>query len=218
MPNYITIIFRILFANVILLFGCGLEPLIEHYSEEITSNMISDYQYILKAPVEEENGEKMELYTLDTWYQLGKTNISVSFMGISENSTFYQDLELPENEDEIIVTKPLAQKLNLKLGDTLTFTDDYYEKDYTLTVSGIYDDKSSLGAFMKLENLNRLLDQDADSFNCYISNEKLDIDELYLAKYITRADMVGAASQMMKSFNMVIQFVNIFSIVIYMCF
>ena len=75
--------------------------------------------YILKAPVEEENGEKMELYTLDTWYQLGKTNISVSFMGISENSTFYQDLELPENEDEIIVTKPLAQKLNLKLGDLL---------------------------------------------------------------------------------------------------
>ena len=214
--SYLILFFGIFLASFLLMFGMGLEPLINHYVEEIDDTLPYEYQYILKAPVEEENGEKMELYTLDTWYQLGKTNISVSFMGISENSTFYQDLELPENEDEIIVTKPLAQKLNLKLGDTLTFTDDYYEKDYTLTVSDIYDDKSSLGAFMKRENLNRLLDQDADSFNCYISNEKLDIDELYLAKYITRADMVGAASQMMKSFNMVIQFVNIFSIVIYM--
>lgn len=214
--SYLILFFGIFLASFLLMFGIGLEPLINHYVEEIDDTLPYEYQYILKAPVEAENGEKMELYTLETWYQLGKTNIDVSFMGVSENSTFFQNLELPEKEDEIIVTKPLAQKLNIKEGDTLVFTDDYYEKEYRLTVCGIYDYKSSLGVFMKQENLNRLLENDPDTFNCYISNEKLDIDEMYLAKYITRADMVGAADQMMQSFEMVIQFINIFSIVIYM--
>ena len=32
------------------------------------------------------------MYTLKTWHQLGETNIDVSFMGISENSEFFNFL------------------------------------------------------------------------------------------------------------------------------
>lgn len=214
--SYLILFFGIFLASFLLMFGIGLEPLITHYVDEIDDTLPYEYQYILKAPVELEDGEKMELYTLKTWYELGESNIDISFMGISENSEFFQELELPENDDEIIVTTPLAKKLNLSIGDTLVFEDEYYEKEYTLTVCGTYEYNSSLGVFISQENLNRLLEQDIDTFNCYISNEKLDVDEMYLAKYITRADMIGAAEQMMKSFNVVIQFINIFSVVIYM--
>lgn len=214
--SYLILFFGIFLASFLLMFGIGLKPLINHYVDEIDDTLPYEYQYILKAPVEIDAGEKMELYTLKTWYELGESNIDISFMGISENSTFFSDLELPKKENEIIVTTPFAKKMNLSIGDTLVFEDDYYEKKYTLTICGIYEYNSNLGVFMSQEHLNHLLEQNIDTFNCYISNEKLDIDEMYLAKYITRADMIGAADQMMESFHVVMQFINLFSVVIYM--
>ncbi len=214
--SYLVLFLGIFLSSFLLMFGIGLDPLINHYVDEIDDTLPYEYQYVLKTPIEVDNGEKMEIYTLGTWYKLGKTDINVSFMGVSENSTIFENIELPEKENEINVTKPLAQKLNIKIGDELIFKDDYYEKEYTLKVSGISDYSSSLSAFMKQESLNKLLDYNPDAFNCYVSNESLDIDEMYLAKYITRADMVGAAKQMMQSFESVIQFINIFSIIIYM--
>lgn len=214
--SYLILFLGIFLASFLLMFGIGLEPLMNHYTEEIDKTLPYEYQYILKAPVESEAGEKLEIYTLETYYDLGKMDIDVSFMGICENSDFFKDLELPEKKNEIIVTTPLAKKLNITTGDTLVFTDDYYEKEYTLTVCGIYDYNSSLSVFMKQENLNRLLENEEDTFNCYISNEKLDIDTMYVAKYITRADMIGAAKQMMDSFAVIIQLINIFSVAIYM--
>lgn len=50
LPNYITIVIGILFANFILMFGFMFEPMLDHFQEQITSNMIADYQYLLKAP------------------------------------------------------------------------------------------------------------------------------------------------------------------------
>lgn len=52
MSNYITIVVGIFLANVILLFGLAMPLLLDKYQEEITSNMICEYQYILKAPAE----------------------------------------------------------------------------------------------------------------------------------------------------------------------
>ena len=47
MPNYVTIIIGVLFANFLLLFGFMFGPLLDHYQEEITSNLICQYQYCL---------------------------------------------------------------------------------------------------------------------------------------------------------------------------
>lgn len=65
------------------------------------------------------------------------------------------------------------------------------------------------------EILNELLEKDDDYFNAYVSNEEMDIDERFLAKTITRNDMKGAASQMIDSFNVVIDVIKYFSILIY---
>ena len=38
------------------------EPMLDHFQDQITSNMIADYQYLLKAPQETEN-EEAEKYS-----------------------------------------------------------------------------------------------------------------------------------------------------------
>lgn len=214
--SYLILFIGIFISSFLLMFGMGLQPLIDHYVEEIDDSLTYEYQYVLKAPVEIEDAENLLSYSLKTWYAFGKTDMDVSFMGISEDSEFFKDIELSDSEDEITITEPLANKMNLEVGDEVTFKDDYYDKEYTLKVARICDYKGSLTVFMKREHLNRMLGNEADAFNSYLSNEKLDIDDMYLAKYVTRADMVSAADQMMKSFKGVMQLVNIFSVGIYM--
>lgn len=87
---------------------------------------------------------------------------------------------------------------------------------YSLKIAYICEYKGSLTAFVKRDELNRILGNPQGTYNSYISNEKLEIEEEYLAKYVTRADMVGAAKELMKSFEGVMQIINIFSVVIYM--
>lgn len=214
--SYIILFIGIFISSFLLMFGMGLDPLIDNYVDEIDDSVTYDYQYILKLPIEIENAEKLQIYNLKTWFELGQMDMRVSFMGISDKTEFFDTITLQENVNEITISKPLADKLNLEVGDEVEFKDEYYEKEYTLKISNISDYKGTLTVFMKMELLNELLGNDVNEFNAYISNEKLDIEEAYVAKYITRADMVSSAKEMMKSFEGVLEIVNIFSIIIYM--
>ena len=62
----------------------------------------------------------------------------------------------------------------------------------------------------------KLLGADAEDFNCLVSDEKLTIDEAYLAKYLTRSDIIGATGQLMDMFDTVLKVFSISSVVIYM--
>jgi len=213
--SYLILFIGVFISSFLLMFGIGLGPLIDHYVDEVDDSISYEYQYILKEPIEIENAEKLQTYSLKTYYKLGKTDISVSFMGISDDSKYFEDIALHQDKNHITVTKPLAEKLNLDIGDEIIFKDDYFDKEYTLTVSDIYDYKGTLSVFMKRENLNKLLEYDVNSFNSYLSDQKLNIDDNHITKMITRSDLVGATDQMMESFNSVIKFINIFSVGVY---
>lgn len=213
---YLILFTGIFLSSFLLMFGIGMTPLIEHYVDEIDDTLPYEYQYILKAPVENNVGEKMEVYELKAWYDMAGRNISISAMGIEKDSTIFDMVNLPDKKDEAVFTAPFAQKFNLKVGDTYVLKNNYYGKEYRIKVKEICDYNSSLGIFMRRDLLNELLEQDKETYNSYVSNEKLDIDEEYLTKYITRADLVGASKEMMKSFDVVIYMMNIFSVAIYM--
>ncbi|MBR2403821.1 MAG: ABC transporter permease [Lachnospiraceae bacterium] len=214
--NYLILFVGVFISSFLLMFGLGLQPLIDHYVEEIDDSLTYEYQYMLKAPVEVSKAEKLQVYSLKTWYELGKKDISVSFMGITEDSQFFEEIKLPEDEKAVTVSKPFADKMNVSEGDEIVFKDEYYDKEYTLYVEDVCDYKGSLTVFMERENLNAMLGYDSKAYSGYLSNEKLAIDDEYLAKIITRSDMVGAAGQMMKSFEGVLTIVSVFSVVIYM--
>ena len=214
--NYLILFVGVFISSFLLMFGLGLQPLIDHYVEEIDDSLTYEYQYVLKAPVEVSDAEKLQVYSLKTWYELGKKDISVSFMGITEDSQFFEEIKLPEDEKAVTVSKPFADKMNVSEGDEIVFKDEYYDKEYTLYVEDVCDYKGSLTVFMERENLNAMLGYDSKAYSAYLSNEKLAIDDEYLAKIITRSDMVGAAGQMMKSFEGVLTIVSVFSVVIYM--
>ena len=52
----------IVFANILLLFGMMMAPLLDHYQEQTVDNMIADYQYILNVPDEIDEDDTYTLY------------------------------------------------------------------------------------------------------------------------------------------------------------
>lgn len=210
--SYIMLFFGIFLASFLLMFGIGLDPLMDHYTESIDESLPYNYQYILKAPVDVWEGEKLLLYEMDTYFALGKKDLEISFYGIDKDSTFFKDAYVSKN---IAVSSALANKLNIKIGDTILFKDKNKEKEYTFTIDKIYTYDASMTVFMDREALADLMEADADSYNCIVSEQKLSIDESYIVKTISREDLLSATDQMMDTFDSVILFINIFSVVIY---
>ena len=83
-------------------------------------------------------------------------------------------------------------------------------------MSRVYPYNAAQCVFMARNELNKLLDDNEETYNCLISDRKLDIDNSYIAKQISRSDILGSANQMMDSFGTIILFINIFSVVVYM--
>lgn len=211
--SYVMMFIGIFLSSFLLMFGIGLDPLMKHYTESIDDSLPYEYQYILKAPVETNKGEKICLEEFETWFDLGKKDIDVMCYGIDSESTFFTDAY---TEEGISISSALSHKLNLEEGDTLHVEDKNKNKEYDFEITKVFTYDAALAIFIDKSELNALLDQQKEMYNCIISDEELDIDEQFIAKQITRDDMLGAADQMIDSFATVLLFINIFSVVVYL--
>lgn len=211
--SYIMLFSGIFLASFLLMFGIGLDPLLAHYTEDIDKSLPYDYQYILKSPVDTEEGDKIMVYEMETWFKLGQKNVTISLFGIDEDSSFFGEAYVDE---DVAVSSALANKLGFKEGDTLTLTDKSTDKEHEFTINKIYPYGATMTVFLPRAELARLIDMDENSFNCILSKEKLDLDSGVVAKVITRSDFLGAIDQMMDSFASVILYINIFSVIVYM--
>lgn len=196
LSNYLTLFFGVIFANFIMMFGLFFSPMLEHYSDEITSNMICDYQYLLKSQVETDmdNAEKFHAKTLKTlpWKQYAAEDISL--YGIEENSAY---LKLAFQGKEVYITNGYAAKYHLKVGDEIVLKESYGDQNYTFKIQGIYDYPSSMAIFMDKSAMNEIFGENIDYFNGYFSNQKLtDIDDKYIAATITKEDLTKVSRQL----------------------
>lgn len=199
-PNYITIFIGILFANFILLFGLMFGPLLDNYQNEITSNLICENQYILKAPqkTDTKGAEKYCVTSLDTTAEGHKIE-GVTVYGV-KNDSKYVDINIKssdKDEPSVFVSNAYAEKHGLKKGDVITLKEEYGNKKYRFTVQGVYYYPSTLAVFMKQSDFNEAFDQDSDYFNGYFSDLKIkDIDDDYIATVITQDDLTKTSRQL----------------------
>lgn len=215
MPNYITIFIGIFFANFIMLFGLGLSPVVEKYQDDITNNLICDYQYVLKAPVdtEAEGAEKYSVTSLKTPEGTLKSEEAMIY-GISDESK-YLHMNLADNR--VYISNAYAEKHDLETGDTFTLEEEYSDGEYKFKVAGIHYYPSSIAIFMSREYFNETFGYDKDYFNGYFSDEKIDdIDDMYVATTITEDDMTKTSRQLIHSMGSMIELFAVFGILMFM--
>lgn len=209
--NYITLLIGILFANIILLFGLMMHPLLEHYQDNIIDHMIADYQYILKTPVEvkEQSAEKYAVTTL----QLNRESLSeeVSIYGIEKNSMYLKD----NIADGYYISSSMAEKYKIKEGETVTFKEKYDKKKYKFKVKGIIDYPAGIAVFMNKTEFNNVFDKEEDYYSGYFSDKELDLKEKEVASIITEEDLTKTSRQLNVSMGNMFYMVEVFAIVLF---
>lgn len=216
MPNYITLFIGILFANVLLLFGIMLGPMLTHYQNEITDKLIAKHQYVLKTlvDVDDNAAEKYCVKTLATIEERLKSE-DVLVYGVKDNS-IYADINTASLKDnEVYITNGYADKFRIKKGDKITLKEKYDDNEYEFTVKDMYDYPSSFAIFMSDAAFKNVFDKSEDYYSGYFSDNILDIDEKYVATQITLDDLTKVSRQLDRSMGETFNLVKIFAVVLF---
>ena len=234
--SYLTLFIGIFFANVLLLFGMMMKPLLDHYQEEILKNMIAPYQYVLNVPEEPDEDEKYtvmgmlqkfltpslktneksaEKFCLNSMKNVlpDQEGETITVYGIADDSA-YVSAELPT--DGVLISDGYAEKYKIKTGDTIVLKEAYGSETYEFTVQGIYDYPASLTVFMPISSYRKTFGEKEDYFNGYFSREKItDLDEDLIATTITEDDLTKVSRQLDVSMGEMFQLINIFAVVLF---
>lgn len=216
MPNYITLFIGILFANVLLLFGIMLGPMLTHYQNEITDKLIAKHQYVLKTlvDVDDNAAEKYCVKTLATIEGRLKSE-DVLVYGVKDNS-IYADINTASLKDnEVYITNGYADKFRIKKGDKITLKEKYDDNEYEFTVKDMYDYPSSFAIFMSDAAFKNVFDKSEDYYSGYFSDNILDIDEKYVATQITLDELTKVSRQLDRSMGETFNLVKIFAVVLF---
>lgn len=213
-PNYVTIVIGIFLANIIILLGLGFPKLLDNSSKLISESLICNYQYILKAPAETkcEGAEKYCAGSLITDFE-GRKKESVTIYGLSPDSA-YIDIG---GEDEICVSSAFSEKYGVGKGDTVTLKEEFGEKKYTFTITGIIDAPVTIAMYMSRDIFCDSFDYEEGYYNGYLSDNRItDIDEMLIAATITEDDMNKMSRQLTRSMGGVMDIFAVFGIVMFM--
>ena len=214
MPNYIMMVIGALLGNVLVMFGLVLGPVLDNYQQEITSNLLADHQYLLKAQVETENkdAEKFSATALKTIEGALKSE-EITVYGIAKNSRY---VDLPLGDNEVYISNAYSEKHGIKAGDEITLREQFGSKEYKFRVGGIYYYPSTLTVFMDKDAFNEKFDCDKDYFTGYFSKSEIsDIDDLYIATEITVDDLTKVSRQLTRSMGNMMNIFVAFGVIMY---
>lgn len=214
MSNYITLFIGILFANLLLMFGLALPDVLENYQDDMTSNMLCDYQYVLKAPVEtnDKDAEKFGLQSLESTFD-GYESESISIYGVEQNSMY---VNADTSDGKVYISDGFADKYSLGQGDTITLQDKYSKKEYGFKVSGTYSYPGSLSVFLDIDRFNEIFGLAEGSFTGYFSTKELtDIDDELVATVIDKESLTKVSRQLDVSMGSMMNLVDGFAIIIF---
>ena len=238
--SYLTLFIGIVFANILLLFGMMMSPLLSHYQEETINNMLAKYQYILSVPdeldveensllgmvqkllmpsleTENENAEKFCMESLKMIPEKeGKDGESITIYGIEPDSKYVEADFSGLSEKGVLLSDGFQQKYGSKTGDTISLKEPYGSKTYEFQVGGFYDYPGALAFFMPAENFRRLFGKKEAYFNGYFSDEELtDLDDDYVTTTITQDDLTKVSRQLDVSMGEMFQLFNVFSLILF---
>lgn len=206
--DYIIMAIGIFTISILLFYAFSASPTFDKFSKASSTGLVSKYQYILKAPVPLEainsdsnvkrQAEKFTISSATVYMRIRNSDEEISTMGISDGSTYFKNLHLPKNENNVVVSDGLAKKAEKDVGDYIKIKNGITGKAEKYRISAIFKYEPALTAFFPREQMNKILGKDEGYFNGYLSNEKLNIDERFLANTVDK-ETVSDAGKTLKS-------------------
>ena len=216
-PSYLTLFVGILLANILLLFGLMMSPLMEHFRSEVLDSKLANYQYVLKAPVStgDANAEKYCLTELAD----EPSGEDIMIYGISPESRYFKNItdKVVPSAGEVLISEGYREKYHINAGEEVSVKEKYSSKVHTFRVREIVHYPAALTIFMSDSAFRSSFDKDDDYFTGYFSNANLsDIPDEYVASVIKEHDLVVIADQLDDSMGIVFPIMGSFATLLYM--
>lgn len=148
----------------------------------LTSSVKYEYLYRLKSL---ENGfpDKGEAL-FQNYYEIEGNTVQLSTQGIDEGSKYFPDktdtgekLDL----DKYYLTSAATETYGVNAGDELTFYNIADLKEHRVKISGVVTDNTHCYLYTSRDNATKLAGVDSGTYNCIISDKKLDLDKNLVA-------------------------------------
>ena len=212
--DYIIMAIGIFTISLLLFYAFSASPTFDKFSKASSAGLVSKYQYILKSPVPleaigsdsgatsdsgiKQQTEKFTISSGSVYMRIRKSNEEISTMGISDNSLYFKNLNLSKSDNNVVISDGLAKKAEKDVGDYIKIKNEITGKTREYKISAIYKYEPALTAFFPREQLNKIIGKDNGYFNGYLSNQKLNIDEKFLANTVDK-ETVSDAGKTLKN-------------------
>lgn len=235
--NYCILFIGILFANLLLMFGLLFPSVLAHYQEELENNMLCNYQYMLRVPLdamnedrklqsllsmmyfqysvdtENEDAEKFSAYSLNTLGEVYKSE-EILLYGIESDSRY---IPIDTDTSGVYISSAYSEKYSVGPGDSITLKEAYEDTQYRFRIAGVYHYEGALAVFMDREELNRTFDLGDGYFSGYFSDTEItDIDGQYIGTTIDLDALTKISRQLNVSMGSMMTMVDGFAVIMFL--
>lgn len=198
-PRSIFLLLGVAIASMLLLVGFAAKSSLDYVMKEgFQQSFKYNYQYVFNT-IQYGAPAKGEAFSEGIFQLKSNEKISIAVYGVSPSSeyiTFKDKSGKSLTTDRVIVTRPLADKLNAKPGDTVKIVGRADSKEYSITVDSIAETYIGNNIYMPLSHFNTMLNYPSGSFFGLWSKDKLYIPENQLLSQLSTDDMKGAINTM----------------------
>lgn len=195
LPRSAFLLFGVVFATMLLLMGFTAKSSMDLLMKDTYENTIKyNYMYVFNT-LQKGTPEKGEAFSElpVTLKSDSKTNFTI--FGISPDSKYIMLKDKAGNKlstSEVIITRALAKRLNVKAGDTIRLVNKLDSKEYSIKVDQIAETYVGGYIYMPLNKFNSMFKYPAGSYIGLYSEEKLSIPENMLFTSLTVNDLKKA--------------------------
>lgn len=188
----ITMLLGIFISCLLVMMGINCYALCQNVAIQNKRDASFSYMYTYKYPTKEVvfGGEAAYLEVLKKeayGYQMDFT-----ILGIDEENPYFP-FAVMKGENQMTISDSVAYKYRLSVGDQFVVMDEVNHRDYAFTVAKVVPYSIGLYAFMDIDSMRELFDQETDYYNVVYSKEALSIEEGRLYSVTTRADILKAS-------------------------
>lgn len=181
----------------------------------LTSSVKYEYLYRLNSLGNgtPDKGEAL----FQNYYEVENNTVQLSTQGIDEGSKYFPD-ETDAGEkldlDKYYLTSAASETYGVRLGDEFTFYNIADLKEHKVKISGVVTDNTHCYLYTSRDNAAKLAGVDDGTYNCTISDEKLDLDKDLVASETSMAVSADTMQNIMAPMNAIIIGIEVLGIVL----
>ncbi|MEL7564554.1 MAG: FtsX-like permease family protein [Dehalobacterium sp.] len=188
-------------ASVLMLFGFTIMNSMEYvFKNSTTDTYRFEYEYAFKDQQYGKAPEGAEVFSAGRFYPENNEAIEFYITGVEPGSTILtleNSKGNPLPNDQTNITKPLADRLGIKTGDSVTFINKEDGKPYTFHIDAVAESYAGQFIFMPIDQFNAQLGLPENSYLGLWSTKKLEIPDEQLSGTKSLSETANAMDELL---------------------